>query len=82
MGARNTVSIPKQETGTHTISLWLTTSVNNTELSSTPISFEASWSNEDNELPLIWLGEINPTIIKYEDAIIPYMVFDPKAEEV
>lgn len=78
--ARNTINVPKQNTGTHKIALWLSTEVNGSSLNTTPITFEASWSNEGNEQPLIWLGDIPEEVVKYENAIIPYMVYDPIAE--
>lgn len=71
-----TVAIPKQPHGSHLIELWLSADVNRITLSSDPISFEASWADEEDDTPLIWIGDINPLVVQYESAIIPYMVYD------
>jgi len=71
-----TVAIPRQSHGQHTIDLWLSADVNRVTLSSDPISFEASWADDEEDTPLIWVGDITPVVIQYESAIIPYMVYD------
>ena len=80
MGHAQTIAIPVQNNGTHTIELWLSTEINGAELLSSPIFYEASWSNGNNEIPLIWIGETPDVVVKYENAIIKYAVFDPVAE--
>ena len=71
-----TVAIPKQSHGSHIIQLWLSADVNRITLSSDPITFEASWADEEEDTPLIWVGDITPLVVQYESAIIPYMVYD------
>ena len=75
MGAAQTVAIPKQSHGTHTITLWLSALVNRVELSTDSIAYEASWADADDDFPLIWVGEIQPVVVRYESAVIPYMVY-------
>ena len=71
-----TVAIPKQAHGSHIIQLWLSADVNRITLSSDPISFEASWADEEDDTPLIWVGEVQPLVVQYETAVIPYMVYN------
>ena len=73
----NTLIIPKQEHGAHTIALQLSTVINNTERLSNIITYEAAWADEGNTLPIIWLGNYNSNVINYENAYIQYMVYDP-----
>ena len=75
-----TIAIPKQAHGAHTIKLWLSAEVNRIELSSDPITFEASWADLEDDFPLIWTGDITPVVIQYESAVIPYMVYDATNE--
>lgn len=71
-----TVTIPKQIHGSHIVSIWLSATVNRVELSSDPVYYEASWVDESEEFPLIWTGDITPVVVQYEQALIPYMVYD------
>ena len=73
------VSIPNQSHGIHTVGLWLSTEIGGMELNSTPITYEAAWIAQGEEVPVIWTGDVPSTVIQYENAIIPYMVYDPKA---
>ena len=80
MGARQTVAIPKQAHGTHTIALWLSAIVNRVELSTDAVYYEASWADNEDDFPLIWVGDIQPVVIQYESAVIPYMVYSAANE--
>ena len=75
-----TVSVPDQAHGTHKISLWLSTEVNGVTLSSTPIYYEASWIKNGENIPVIWIGDVQNLVIQYENAVIPYMVYNSEAE--
>ena len=75
-----TVAIPKQSHGSHVIELWLSAEVNRIVLSSDPISFEASWADEEDDTPLIWVGDVQPLVVQYESAVIPYMVYNVNNE--
>lgn len=81
MGQRQSISIPAQEHGTHTINLWVSTEVNGAELSSSEISYEAAWVRTGENTSVIWTGEITTPVVQYENAVIPYMVYDPSTEQ-
>ena len=81
MGQRQTLSIPDQSHGTHEISLWVSTEINGTTLESAPISYEAAWAKSDDMTPVIWVGPHEETVIQYENAVIPYMVYDPVQQQ-
>ena len=77
-----TVAIPKQSHGTHTIDIWLSAVVNRIELSSDPITFEASWADSEDDTPLVWVGDVEPLVVQYENAVIPYMVYSSTNERI
>ena len=74
----NSVSIPTQEHGVHKVNLSVSTVVNGAELFSDMINFEAAWAADDNDTPIIWVGDYNPLVVNYESASIPFMVFNPE----
>jgi len=78
-GTSSYVSIPEQSHGTHTIDLSLSAEIGGVELTSSFISYEAAWARSGEEVPIIWIGDVPETVIQYENAVIPYMIFDPKA---
>ena len=80
MGSRQTVAIPMQSHGMHTIRLWLSTELNNDELTSNTIEFEAAFIDTESTVPVIWTGDYSDTVLQYENAIIPYMVYNPTTE--
>ena len=80
MGSRQSVAIPEQSHGMHTVALWLGTELNNEELYSEKIEFEAAWSDGTSTVPIIWFGDYSDTIVQYENAVIPYMVYNPVTE--
>ena len=80
MGSRQSVGIPAQSHGMHTVALWLSTELNDEELTSDKIEFEAAWIDGESTVPIIWFGDYDDTIVKYENAVIPYMVYNPVTE--
>lgn len=73
------VAIPKQPHGVHTISLWVSTVINEVELNSNKINYELAWVDSDNDVPIIWVEEYPSTVIQYETFSIHYKVYDPNA---
>ena len=71
------VSIGWQSHGAHLIELSISTIIDDAELFSDTIKFEAAWAEPDNEVPIIWVGDFNSTVINYETASIPFMVYSP-----
>jgi len=54
--------------------------VNNTSILSDKISFDVAWADiENNDTPIIWIGNYDPTVINYENSYVQYMVLDPVA---
>ena len=76
-GREQAVSIDTQSHGVHNIDLWVSTTVNRNEIESDHITFQAAWTEANNETPLIWFGDFNTTIVNYENASIPYMIYNP-----
>lgn len=75
-----TITLPAQPHGVHTVSVYASTSVNNIELNSDPITYELAWREEGETSPVLWIGDYQKTVINYESATIPFMVYDPVAE--
>ena len=76
----NTINISKQAHGSHNIELAVSAVVNNTSVTSDKISFDVAWADIDNEdLPIIWIGNYDETVINYENSYVQYMVLDPEA---
>ena len=63
--------------GAHTVKLQLSVSINNTEKYSNVLTYEIALAKDEETLPVIWTGNYNSTIINYENAYIPFMVYDP-----
>ena len=80
MGSRQSVAIPMQSHGMHTVALWMGTELNDEELLSDKIEFEAAWVDNESTVPIIWFGDYSDTVIQYENAVIPYMVYNPTTE--
>ena len=77
-GNKTNISIPNQSHGTHIVSLDVSTTLNRQELYSDRISFEVAWAEDDNDTPIIWVGDYPELVINYENASIPFMVYNPE----
>lgn len=73
-----TVSISHQDHGLHKIELSVSTTIGSNVLESNRISFEAAWYDSNETTPIIWVGDYNPVVVKYESASIPFMVYNPE----
>ena len=71
------VSIGWQAHGSHTIELGISSIVDEVELYSDTIQFEAAWADPNNDTPIIWIGDYDKTVVNYETASIPFMVYNP-----
>jgi len=78
IGTVNTIPLPHQSHGVHNISLNLTTELNGEVYTSTSIEYECAWYDPADSTPIIWIGDYNSTVVKYEKCIIPFMVYDPE----
>lgn len=76
-GRTQTVSIPDQTHGVHTIELSVSTVINTQVYESDRISFQAAWAEAGNDLPIVWIGNYDSTVVQYTNASIPYMVYNP-----
>lgn len=76
-GRAQTISIPSQSHGVHVVELSVSTVINNHVYESDRISFQAAWAEEGNDLPIVWIGDYDSTVIQYTNASIPYMVYNP-----
>ena len=77
----NTLIIPKQNHGSHTITLQSSISINGLEKYSNSLNYELAWTEENNNIPVIWVGNYDPVVINYENSYIKYMVYDPLVGE-
>lgn len=77
----NTLIIPKQNHGSHTITLQSSVSINGLEKYSNSLNYELAWTEENNNIPVIWVGNYDPVVINYENSYIKYMVYDPLVGE-
>lgn len=75
----HSVGVPRQTHGVHTVSLWVSTVVNEVELKSESITYELAWADDSSEVPIIWTEEYSPLVVQYENFAIKYMVYDPKS---
>ncbi len=77
-GVATTVTIPGQEHGVHDIGLAVGTVVNEEEVLTEQIVYQAAWASPNNDNPIIWIGSYDETIINYETSYIKFMVYDPQ----
>lgn len=80
LGVKNTIAIPRQSHGAHTISLAVSVNVNNETSYSDRINYEGAWASAGEETPIIWIGNYDPLVVNYETSYIKYMVYDPVQE--
>lgn len=72
------ISVPKQAHGVHTLEAVLSTLVGGVEIKAASLIYEVAWSEDGNTTPLIWFPEkYDISIINYSDCKIKYMVWDP-----
>lgn len=76
-GQAKDINIGNQQHGVHKITMWVSTTINRNEIASDPIEFQAAWVEQGNEMPLIWFGDFDHTVINYENCSIPYMIYNP-----
>lgn len=82
MGRTMSIEIPKQSHGVHQVELWISTTPvgSDTTVDSDHITYQAAWTEADNNTPLIWLGDYNSLVINYENQVIPFMIYDPASQ--
>lgn len=71
------VRIPPQTHGVHTIGIRVGTEVASGMVYTDEITYEIAWKDPQDMTPLIWIKEIPSTIVRYENCVINYMVYDP-----
>ena len=81
-----TITVGQQAHGHHIVTLFLSATVNNTTITADPLTYDLAWVEESDLNPVIWMGEYvnlieNREIVNYESLAIPYMVYDPIAEQ-
>lgn len=76
-GQVGSVTIGQQNHGVHTIEFAVSTTINREEIFSDRISFEAAWIEAGVNIPVIWIGDYEKTVINYENASIPFMIYNP-----
>ena len=75
-----TVIIPEQSHGIHNIELYTTVEISGSTLKSDSLFYEIAWRDPLDETPVIWIGEVPELVINYNEAIIPFMVYNPQTE--
>lgn len=75
------VDIPEQSHGVHIISFSVSAIINDVELFSNEVAYQAAWAEEGNEAPIIWVGKYDEVIVNYETSYIEFMAYDPIAAQ-
>ena len=75
-----TVIIPEQSHKAHTIALQVSTVISGTRLYSDPVIYNVAWRDPESNVPIIWFGDFEKTVINYNECVIPFMVYDPEKE--
>ena len=75
-----TVIIPEQSHGVHNIELYTSVIISEQQLNSDVLSYEIAWKDAEETSPVIWIGDFNPYVVNYNEAIIPFMVYNPITE--
>ena len=73
------VAVPGQSHGVHNVSFRISSIINDTEMFSNTVTYQAAWAEQGNESPIIWIGKYDKEIVNYETSYIEFMVFDPVA---
>ena len=76
-GQVGSITIGQQNHGIHTIEFNVSTVINREEIYSDKIKFEAAWIEAGVNIPVIWVGDYEKTVINYENASIPFMIYSP-----
>ena len=74
------VVIPAQEHGPHKISLKVSTVISGNTLYSNAVDYTVAWREPEINIPVIWFGDYEKTVINYNECVIPFMVYDPEKE--
>lgn len=77
--SERTVLIPPQGHGTHSIELNVSTDINGVTIYSDSIRYELAWIDANESDPIIWVQDYEKTVIRYENFVINYQVYDPAA---
>ena len=78
-GRTPSININRQSHGSHSIELKLSSVINNTTIYSNSIVYEGAWAAEDDDRPIIWIGDYDSLVVNYESSYIHFMVYDPIA---
>lgn len=75
-----TVLIPVQRHGVRIIEISVSTQLSNGVVIYTDkIKYEIAWMENDNNEPVIWLQDYPDTVIRYENFVVNYQVYDPSS---
>jgi hypothetical protein len=85
-GRSNSYSIPAQSHGAHTVKLYLTATIGNTQQTTDPVIREYIWYDANNtSVPVILASKYNGQTIttqQYSTVKIPYQVYKKDAETI
>ena len=73
------VPVPMQPHGMHTIRLWLSVTINGKEYVSTVLPYEIPFAESGNDTPILWVKDELGTITNYEPAVVQYRVYSETA---
>ena len=76
-GAQQTITIPAQSHGVHSLERWLTATINGVEKTTASQYHEVIFVEAGNSTPIIAIGQKNTTMQQYNTLRIPYTVYNP-----
>lgn len=80
-GTRIPISLPGQTHGYHKITIAMHAIVSGITITVPELNYEMAWVKTNETTPIIWFGEIPSSVVNYDVARIPYMVYDPLYSE-
>ena len=76
-GRQETYVIPKQAHGAHTLEVYFTVDINDTEVSSNHLYYDLICITDSGTTPIISCSYNNNKITQFETIVIPYVVYSP-----
>ena len=73
-------NIDAQSHGVHTITAWLTATVDGESISTTPLVHKGIWTATSNTTPIIAVVQDTASIVQFETGTLNYFVYDPQNE--
>ena len=71
------VRIPAQAHGVHTVGIKVGTNTASGIVYSDEIFYEIAWADPNDLTPLIWIKDVPSVVVRYENCVVNYMVYDP-----